>query len=532
VAVFVTTWLLHSYQWFWLRGGFPMTVQDTLFWGLLGAFVVRGALNESTVVKKTLKRAAGWDWKTGLHAAVTFGCFCFLWSLWSTQSVSQWVWSLGAVANVDAKGVAMLLGALGVIFVAGGFVGTPKTVDVPRWQALMLSPVTRSLVPLVVLALLNWPAVHAAVPASMVAGLDSLKETRLNASDSALQHRGYYEQLDVRAQLNAPVLAAATKGDTWVELSQLNVIHDRPDIMIRDLYPSRQVTWNGNAFSTNRWGMRDKDYPREKPADTYRIAILGPSHVMGNGVADGETFESLVEDRLNREFTTGRYRHFEILNFAVDGYSLLQQLALLEDRVFDFSPDAIIVTHYVSNRAMTESCILKVVWNDYQVPYEPLQELMSSAGLDGANDGDLSIPFSPARSMARAFGLRPRMPFGESAARVRWIADDAIDMSFRRIDRVARAKGVRVAVLGLNVVMDGVSPRLPNEAVIRELNLPTFNLFGVYPEAQRPALRVAPWDDHPNATGHRLIADALYRPLVGFLESSAGDAPVNTARTN
>ena len=39
-AVFVTTWLLHSYQWFWLRGGFPLTLQDTLFWGILGALVV------------------------------------------------------------------------------------------------------------------------------------------------------------------------------------------------------------------------------------------------------------------------------------------------------------------------------------------------------------------------------------------------------------------------------------------------------------------------------------------------------------
>jgi hypothetical protein len=33
LIVFVVTWLLHSYQWFWLRGGFPLTPQDVLFWG-------------------------------------------------------------------------------------------------------------------------------------------------------------------------------------------------------------------------------------------------------------------------------------------------------------------------------------------------------------------------------------------------------------------------------------------------------------------------------------------------------------------
>ncbi len=47
-------------------------------------------------------------------------------------------------------------------------------------------------------------------------------------------------------------------------------------------------------------------------------------------------------------------QRFEILNFGVDGYSLPQQLAMLEDRVLKFSPDIVIVTHYHRNRTMTE----------------------------------------------------------------------------------------------------------------------------------------------------------------------------------
>ena len=31
------------------------------------------------------------------------------------------------------------------------------------------------------------------------------------------------------------------------------------------------------------------------------MALLGPSTVMGWGVADGETFEALLEERLNEE---------------------------------------------------------------------------------------------------------------------------------------------------------------------------------------------------------------------------------------
>ena len=42
-AVFLVTWVLHSYQWFWLRGGFPVALPDILFWGILGTLVVAGA---------------------------------------------------------------------------------------------------------------------------------------------------------------------------------------------------------------------------------------------------------------------------------------------------------------------------------------------------------------------------------------------------------------------------------------------------------------------------------------------------------
>ena len=44
-VVFVTTWMLHSYQWFWLRGGFPITLQDALFWAILGGLVTSTLLN-------------------------------------------------------------------------------------------------------------------------------------------------------------------------------------------------------------------------------------------------------------------------------------------------------------------------------------------------------------------------------------------------------------------------------------------------------------------------------------------------------
>jgi hypothetical protein len=41
---FFVTWLLHSYQFFWIRGEWLVTWQDSLFWGLLAALVLVNAL--------------------------------------------------------------------------------------------------------------------------------------------------------------------------------------------------------------------------------------------------------------------------------------------------------------------------------------------------------------------------------------------------------------------------------------------------------------------------------------------------------
>lgn len=91
IAVFVATWLLHAYQWFWLRGSIQFTWPDGIFWGVLGGLVlvnlllerrrpVRGALaaRQSAVVR-------------GGKVLATFVTMCVLWSLWSSRSVADWL---------------------------------------------------------------------------------------------------------------------------------------------------------------------------------------------------------------------------------------------------------------------------------------------------------------------------------------------------------------------------------------------------------------------------------------------------------
>ena len=519
-AVFFVTWLLHSYQWFWLRGGFPMTPQDTLFWALLGTFVVFGALRELKK-GKAKPHKGGWHLKLGLHAGVTFLIFCFLWSLWSVESIGQWIWMLGAFTEFDWRGVAIIGITFVVVTAFGGRDWEASRPKNPDDGHFLFRPVTRATMSLLMLILVAQPLVQAAAPGGIGDVLASLRTTGLNARDAAQQHRGYYEQLDVRGTLNARVQdqLGGARHD-WKEPASVGILRERKDLVERDLQPSISVDWNGNRFSTNSFGMRDKEYTLEKPAGTLRIALLGPSHVMGNGVADGETFEQLVEDKLNAQAPRGAVQRYEILNFGVDGFTLPQELAMLEDRVLRFSPDVIIVTQYHRSRTMTERYLSKILGKGIEIPPGGLNDLLTRAGMLPVERGNIPIPFESWRAVARAVGLQPRMPADEAAARLRQISDEVNVWAIAQIADVARAHGKPVIGLGLNVVIDDSPEQVPNHEAFEKAGVPLINLFDIFPAEQRPALRAAPWDDHPNAAGHRLIAEHLYRELAPMLDQS------------
>jgi len=100
LVVFVVTWFLHAYQWFWLRGELLFTWPDTLFWGILGGLVTINLLLER---KRPAKAAATAGWRTRLEplkVISTFFLIVTLWSLWNSTSVPEWVdlvtwWKLG-----------------------------------------------------------------------------------------------------------------------------------------------------------------------------------------------------------------------------------------------------------------------------------------------------------------------------------------------------------------------------------------------------------------------------------------------------
>lgn len=525
-VVFFATWFLHSYQWFWLRGGFPLRLQDALFWGVLGVLVTRGVLKEIGT-SQPAKSPLRWSWKPGLKAAATFFTISFLWSLWSAPTFADWVWMLSAVVNVDLKGIVLILVILLIISIMASL-ERAQLGTMPRWIEVALTARGVTIASLTVLLILAQPATWRVVPSPAAEVLKSIQTAKVNPRDNIVQSRGYYERLDVkRADHDAGV------GDTVQIFEKLRHVANnectefvlqrtrlRQDLLMVDLVPSLHLAyplpcWNKNmTFSTNKWGMRDKEYSLDKPEDTLRIEIYGASQVMGFGITDGATFEQIVEDRLNREDACSNHRHFEILNFGVDRYSVMQQLALLDERGFKFSPDIVIFTVRAKEHLWVPEYIAALARYRINVPYEPLMTLLRGEGLASVDNGSIAVPFQSWRNFAQTIGVSPSMPSGELSSRATRISGAVTHWAWKQFADSSVSRGAMPMVLAVDLVMDETPREMPDRSAIKSAGLSVIDLLNVYPEGERNMLRVSAEDIHPNEAGHRIIADNLYDRLL------------------
>jgi hypothetical protein len=90
MLVVVATYVLHAYQFFWLKGQFRLSVNDALFWLILGSVMVVNAWIEY----KNRQRLPSARWQAQLQNTVqivaTFTFMAVLWSMWSFDSLADW----------------------------------------------------------------------------------------------------------------------------------------------------------------------------------------------------------------------------------------------------------------------------------------------------------------------------------------------------------------------------------------------------------------------------------------------------------
>jgi len=115
----------------------------------------------------------------------------------------------------------------------------------------------------------------------------------------------------------------------------------------------------------NSDGLRDREHTKAKPADTVRIALLGDSFSEAMHVPMEQTFWSLLERRL-QECNLFPGKRVEVINFGVSGYGTAQELITLRQKVWDYSPDIVILAFTTFNDIYDNSRALS---KTEEVPY-------------------------------------------------------------------------------------------------------------------------------------------------------------------
>jgi hypothetical protein len=313
---------------------------------------------------------------------------------------------------------------------------------------------------------------------------------RLESEMEMARADGYYEEL-IRTSPDHRKPRLAERPPGRKSFSESGLLGDVSDYRRRVLRPSLDVEWNGTKFRTNSLGFRGPEISAKKAAGTFRVVVLGSSNTMGHGVNDEDCYARLLEGWLAGRVGPGRRP--EVVNLAISGDSPTQRLARLQADVPGLDPDWILSDITALDFSLEEQHLRRVVAEKTEVPFDFVREALAGSRVDNDDSPDeFHRKLSP--------HLKPML-----------------DRTFE--GWAAEANKMRVP---LTVV---ILPRADSKTesphlfqLFRDLadrhGLRYVDLTDAFDRLGLDEYRIAPWDHHPNAPGHRLIFARLGDALV------------------
>jgi lysophospholipase L1-like esterase len=141
-------------------------------------------------------------------------------------------------------------------------------------------------------------------------------------------------ELFFRAFYPQPTYAVEYAPWGWKHISGVSFIHGSE---------------RGREFVTkikyNSKGLRDyREFPYEKPKNTYRIEVYGDSYAEGVEVPYEKNLCKLLEDKLNANLSIPGTK-YEVMNFGVYAYDTAQEYLYFKYEGVKYSPDLVIVLY-------------------------------------------------------------------------------------------------------------------------------------------------------------------------------------------
>ena len=137
------------------------------------------------------------------------------------------------------------------------------------------------------------------------------------------------------------------------------------------LRPGAAGWWTneGEAYiKINNDGLRDREHSKTKPSNTLRIAVLGDSFAEALQVPMEMAFWAVTEQKLQGCKAFGG-QQVEVINFGVSGFSTARELITLRQRVWQYSPDIIVLVVTTGNDIEDNSRLLNLEYAGLPLPY-------------------------------------------------------------------------------------------------------------------------------------------------------------------
>ena len=283
--------------------------------------------------------------------------------------------------------------------------------------------------------------------------------------------------------------------------------------------PSSRATLMGVDVSLNALGDRGPELAPVRDSLRKRVLVLGSSITMGWGVPLPQTFTATTEQRLNEARPFGPRYSFEVVNGGIGNYNTVFQHALFRRQLPVVKPDLVVLHYFISDvqpRTMgRDSFILK---HSYLAAF--MFDKWSQVKLRfGGEYVDL-------------FTFYDRLYADDSPA---WATTRQHIQGMR--DEAARAGAPLMIVITPDI--HDLSSGTPYaklydklETTFSGMGIPTVNTFAALQQQfgrDVSTLWIQPDDPHPNAKGHAVMADVLYRYITEHdpLELK-GDGPPRT----
>lgn len=316
-------------------------------------------------------------------------------------------------------------------------------------------------------------ALGLAPPSEFVAALE---DAGPNRHDIERIERGYYEQLlDSGRKLSVVEPVPFDAGRLC------DVVADLREYVLK---PNLRTEHRGASWTTNSRGMRDGEYASEKPANTIRVALVGDSIGSGWGVDDGQGFEPTLE----RAWNERRSGAIEVLNFSVPGHAPGQRWEQFRRAGWPTSPDVVIFEATPADPGWDERRLRGLLARRIGWDAPQYRDAIAASGVRRGGD------FETYKSI-----LKPH----------RWAI---LDNVYRQAVAECRERGVVPVWVLIPRVGKPIAPA-DRARLIASANSAGFAVVADVSDGfdglDPTELAIAPNDFHPNARGHRILANRI-----------------------